>query len=84
MDLAVPTLVVTSARSSAPQVWSDDVAKTDVVLDVRQMARWAPALSRHLTLVKVTDAIHDVFLSTKDVRDTAFEELTRWLDAYVA
>jgi alpha-beta hydrolase superfamily lysophospholipase len=83
MDLAVPTLVLTSARSSAPQVWSDDVATTDVVLDVRQMARWAPALSRHLTLVKVTDAIHDVFLSAKDVRDTAFEELTRWLDAYV-
>jgi alpha-beta hydrolase superfamily lysophospholipase len=83
LDLAAATLVLTSARSSAPQVWSDNVATTDVVLDVRQMARWAPAISRHLTLVKITDAIHDVFLSAKDVRDTAFEELTRWLDAYV-
>ncbi len=83
IPLDLPMLVVTSMRSSAPQQWDDDVTSTDVVLDVRQMARWAPLLSTHLTLIRVPDAMHDVFLSPKDIRDAAFEHVERWLGAYL-
>ena len=40
-------------------------------------------LADHVTLVRVEGAIHDVTLSREPVRERAFDEISRWLDAYV-
>lgn len=47
------------------------------------MARRAPGLSTHVTMVRVPGALHDVTLSREPARSRAFEELSRWLRAYV-
>lgn len=83
LGLDLPVLVMSSARSSSPRVWSDDVSGTDIVLDVEQIARHATALSRHVTLVQLEGALHDVTLSRAEVRERVFDELDRWLTAYV-
>ncbi len=80
IDTGVPVLVLTSDRSSVPTEWSDAVTRTDVVLDVTQMARWSSHLGRRVTLIRVPGAMHDVLLSAKPVREQAFDELGRWLD----
>jgi alpha-beta hydrolase superfamily lysophospholipase len=83
LSLDVPTLVLCSDRSCHSTVWEPDVDCTDTVLDVELMARRAPLLSRHVTLVRVPGALHDVTLSREPARTRAFEELDRWLSAYV-
>ena len=48
-----------------------------------QIRRWAPAVGRHVTIVAVEHARHDVVLSRPDVRKVVYDELDRWLSAYV-
>jgi alpha-beta hydrolase superfamily lysophospholipase len=84
VDVGAPTLVLCSARSTTPQEWCDDVTCTDVVLDVRQIAHWSHAFGPHVTLVRVDQAIHDVFASPTAVRKEAYAEATRWLGTYLS
>jgi alpha-beta hydrolase superfamily lysophospholipase len=79
-----PVLVLTSGASGHPQEWCEECTSTDIVLDVKQIRKWAHHLGDHVTLVKVDGALHDVTLSRKDVREEVFEQITRWHDAYVA
>jgi alpha-beta hydrolase superfamily lysophospholipase len=83
LDLAVPTLVISSASSVHPRVWEPAVDSCDTVLDVDLMARWVHKVSQHVTLVRVPGALHDVTLSRQPARDRVFAELGRWLDTYV-
>jgi alpha-beta hydrolase superfamily lysophospholipase len=84
LDLDVPVLVLTSSLSGHPREWDESCASTDIVLDVRQIRKWAHKLARHVTLVSLEGALHDVSLSRKEVREEAFDQVTRWHDAYVA
>jgi alpha-beta hydrolase superfamily lysophospholipase len=83
LDVRAPILVVTSARSAHPSSVEDPAASsTDIVLDVEQIRRRAPLLGRHVTVVQVEGALHDVTLSSAPVRDTIFSEIDRFLSAY--
>jgi alpha-beta hydrolase superfamily lysophospholipase len=61
----------------------DEVFSHDIVLDVEQIRRWAPALGRHVTYVAVPGALHDVVLSRQPARERAYTELASWWAAYV-
>jgi len=79
IDAGAPVLVLASKRTSFSESWSDDVASSDIVLDVEQIAGWAHRLGDHVTIARLDGAIHDVFLSGKDTREEAFEIIRRWL-----
>lgn len=84
LSLTAPALVLCSARSSSPTSLEDpDTTSTDIVLDVEQIRRRAPLVSRHVTLAMVDGLIHDAFLSPVAARARAYEELDRFLTAYV-
>ena len=83
LSLRLPVLVMTSTQSVFPKAWEPAVDASDIVLDVAQIARWSTKLSRHVTLVRVEGALHDVTLSRSSVRERVFDELGRWLGAYV-
>lgn len=80
LDVGVPSLVLRSTKSFAPKAWSPEAGRADIVLDTRQIAKWSGALGNRLTVVPVTEAKHDVFLSEQPARDTAYAELGAWLD----
>ncbi len=80
IDVAAPVLVLCSTRSLMPDRWSEEAARADTVLDVAQIARWAPQLGTDVTLVRIDGAVHDVFLSATDVREAAYDRVARWLD----
>ena len=84
LAIDAPVLVLSSDRSVHPRAWHPDVDTSDVVLDVNLMAKWVHRLSRHVTLVRMPGAVHDVTLSRGPVRERVFDEIGRWLDAYVA
>jgi alpha-beta hydrolase superfamily lysophospholipase len=83
LALSLPTLVLSSDRSAHPKVWEPDVDRCDIVLDVALMGRWVHKVSTHVTYVRVPGALHDVTLSRQPARTRVFDELGRWLDAYV-
>jgi alpha-beta hydrolase superfamily lysophospholipase len=83
LDVPCPVLVLSSGGSAQPTEMGDDVHRNDIVLDVAQIRRWSTALGRHVTMVAVQDARHDVVLSLPEVRKVAYEEMDRWMSAYV-
>jgi alpha-beta hydrolase superfamily lysophospholipase len=84
LEVDAPVLMLSSDRSSQPASDEDpDLKCTDVVLDVEQMRRRAARISRHVTIVQVPGALHDVTLSPEPARSRVFDELDRWLSAYV-
>ncbi|MBW8751691.1 MAG: alpha/beta hydrolase [Propionibacteriales bacterium] len=84
IDVPAPVLVLSSTRSGHPASIADpDAFSTDIVLDVEQIRRRAPMLGRHVTLAQVEGAMHDVTLSRPEVRKVVFDEVARFLSAYV-
>ncbi|HEU5485740.1 MAG TPA: alpha/beta hydrolase [Microlunatus sp.] len=84
LGLPMPVLVMTSARTDFARRWHDGLHAADTVLDVEQIARRATRLGRHVTIVKFTDGLHDLFLSKPDVREQVFAEMVRWSGAYLS
>jgi alpha-beta hydrolase superfamily lysophospholipase len=84
LDVGAPVLVLASARTTFTEVWTDDVPRSDVVLDVEQIARWSHRLGPLVTIGRLDGARHDVYLSDKAVRDEAFTLTGRWLRAVVS
>ncbi|MCX6396114.1 MAG: alpha/beta hydrolase [Propionibacteriales bacterium] len=84
IDVRAPVLVLSSSRSSQPNsIHHPDIHSTDIVLDVEQIRRRAPLLGRHVTLVQVDGAMHDVMLSRAAARTKVFDEVGTFLTAYV-
>lgn len=83
LDVQAPVLVLSSDKSGFASEMDERVHTRDIVLDVRQIKRWASSIGRHVTYVQVPGAIHDVVLSRKPARDTAYREIERWFTTYV-
>lgn len=79
IDVGAPVLTLCSTTSSLGETWSPEATRTDTVLDVKQIAKWSHQLGRDVTVVRVEDAIHDVFCSRLEVRQEAFTQIERWL-----
>lgn len=82
LDVRCPVLVMCAAASSAPSGWDDVLMRTDSVLDVERIARYATRLGPHVTCIRIEDGMHDLVLSAAPVRARVYAELERWLEAY--
>lgn len=80
LDVGVPNLILRSDHSVRDNADPAALHCGDAVLDVTQIARWAGCIGNRSTIVPVTDAKHDVFLSLPAPRQTAYHVLDRWLD----
>lgn len=79
IDVGVPSLVLRSDKTVFDEGYPSSLDNSDVVLDVRQIARWSGCLGDRVTCVPITDARHDVFLSVKAARERAYREVENWL-----
>ena len=79
LDLQIPVLVMLSAKDYLLPRWDKSAASSDVALNVQAVAARSLDLGRELHLVRLKDALHDVFLSAPAVRSMAYLELTSWL-----
>ncbi|VXB34505.1 Alpha/beta hydrolase fold family protein [Arthrobacter sp. 9AX] len=82
LNLEVPVLVLLSRGSATGLFWSEEMRRTDAVLDVNIIAARALTLGRTVTVERIDGALHDVFLSPAEVRADAYARLARWLRAY--
>lgn len=85
LDVGAPVLVLCSDRSLLHRkAWEQGASSADTVLDVAQIARWAPGLARDVTVTPLPGALHDVFLSAREVREKGLAEAAGWLAARTA
>ena len=80
LDIAVPVLVMSSDRSYFGTGWDDALFRTDAVLNVEDIRRYAPNLGRDVTYAPIAGGMHDLFLSSAPVRAEAFRTMFEWLD----
>jgi alpha-beta hydrolase superfamily lysophospholipase len=83
LDVGVPNLILRSDHSVRETAGPTALQCGDAVLDVTQIARWAGCIGNRSTIIPVTDAKHDVFLSLPQPRQIAYRQLDRWLDDYL-
>jgi alpha-beta hydrolase superfamily lysophospholipase len=83
LAIDVPVLSLSSDASLQPRAWDEGIQASDVVLDAERIARLAPRLGGHVTVVRVPGGMHDLALSRESARKVFFDELDRWLAAYV-
>lgn len=79
LHIAVPVLVMSSDKSYFGKEWSDELFRSDSVLNVEDIRRYAPKLGPDVTYAEVRDGIHDLFLSAHRVRAEAFRIVFDWL-----
>lgn len=84
VHLSVPVLVLLSARSALPTAWRDEFQYADTVLDVTEIAKAALNLGPTVTIARIDDALHDVFLSAPAPRAQALDQLRRWVTGWHA
>jgi len=83
LAIDTPVMVACSTRTFRGRSWSEDVRLSDSVLDVEHIVRWAPRLGPRVTIARFDGGMHDLTLSGKEVRTEVFQELGRWVDAFV-
>lgn len=83
LSVPCPVLVLSSGATKRPAEMHDDVHHHDVVLDVAHIRQWASAVGPHVTYVAVPGARHDVVLSRPGPRARVYDEIDRWVTAYV-
>jgi alpha-beta hydrolase superfamily lysophospholipase len=78
LAIDVPVLVASSNRSHVGK-FTEAAHDADAVLNVKDIARYAPGLGRDVTYVQIEGGKHDLTLSRPEARAALFAELDRWL-----
>ncbi len=80
LSITIPILLLHSSDSFIPKKWSDRIHKSDMVLNVEDMKKYAHHLGNTVKVEEIADARHDIFLSQKPVREDAFQKMFSWLE----
>ncbi|MFJ4263492.1 alpha/beta hydrolase [Paenarthrobacter nicotinovorans] len=79
LGIDVPVLVMLSDKSYLQPKWSADALTADVALNVDAVAHRSLSLADTVTVSRLPNAFHDIFLSPEPIRKEAFERIGRWL-----
>ena len=78
-NIEVPVLVMHSSHSRRISTFSQEAMSTDTVLDIEDIKKIGSKLGKQVTLLGIDNAQHDIFLSPKEVREAAFDEMFAWI-----
>jgi alpha-beta hydrolase superfamily lysophospholipase len=79
-QISKPILVMCSDVSGYDTKWTENFHKTDEVLNVKDIQKYAPYLGDKVTTVIISGAMHDLVLSAKPVRNEVYAKLFAWLN----
>jgi len=80
LNIDTPTLLLHSSSSynrSKPNLVKYE--ESDVVLNIKHMKKYIGKIAKNATVVEVDKAIHDIFLSPKNIREIAYKEMFNYL-----
>ena len=78
INTQIPILTLISDKSSNGKN-ENLLFKSDIVLNVEDIEKISYKLSPNTKLFKIKDALHNVFLSKKEVRDKAYKQFFIWM-----
>ena len=78
LHLTIPVLVLHSDRSSWHRTWHEDYTRTDAVLNVAHIRRYAARLGDDVTDAEIPGGLHDLALSRKEARELFFRTMEAW------
>jgi len=78
LAIECPVLVLSSARSGGGSSWNESYTNSDAVLDPFDLRRRARRLGPHVDQIVLDGALHDVLLSSREVRNAAYGEMLTW------
>ncbi len=80
LDISCPILVMYSSKSVTPGDYHQSMHTADSVLDVVDISKYADRIGKNVTKAKITNGMHDLILSKQDVREEAFDEMTKFIE----
>lgn len=83
LSIDAPVLVQMSTRTVRNSSYTPDMTEADIVLDVDVLARRAPSLGTTVMIDRRPGAMHDIFLSGREVQIAAFDSITRFIQGYL-
>jgi len=84
LHIASPILVLHSGCSVKGEEWVDEYTRCDGILDARLIRDASPKLGSRVQTAQIDGALHDVFLSKKEVRDNAYDLTFRFINESLA
>lgn len=82
VEVGVPVLLMYSDKTVSGIEWTPDFNKADVVLDVKDIAKYGSRLGKDVESVEIKDGIHDLVLSRKDVREAVYKKIFQWMNTH--
>mgnify|MGYP003666822083 FL=1 len=81
-SIQIPVLILHSHHSKKMLKFQEAAHSADIVLNVEHMKNIGPKLGSNLKIIEIQNGMHDLFLSQKEVREKAFEEMFGWLSVF--
>lgn len=81
-NIDLPILVLHSCNSVNGVEWSEDFLTGDGVLNVDHIRELGKNLGPNVDLLEIPKAMHDVFLSTRPVREDALKLMFEWIQSH--
>lgn len=78
-EITIPILLMYSSRSIDAVEWSPEVHSADIVLDVDDILKYGIQLGYDVSIREVEHGIHDLVLSSPDVRYDLYVSIFDWL-----
>ena len=78
-QINVPTLVMHSHKTTYPKKFNRDAQTTDVILEVKDIIRYANTLQGDVNVMTIQNGLHDLVLSESAVRAQVYNKLFEWL-----
>ncbi|GAA4372298.1 alpha/beta hydrolase [Paeniglutamicibacter cryotolerans] len=83
LNLRIPVLVLTSARTHLSPVFDQQMLFNDAVIEVEVVRERSLGIGTEVTNAKLIGAMHDVFTSGPEPRAAAFAAIDRWSTGYL-
>lgn len=74
-----PTLVLHSARSSTDMKNPDSIRSTDTILNINHIDRISKNIKGEVKITPIKGGIHDLILSSENVRNHVYDTLFGWM-----
>lgn len=74
-----PVLLVFPSKSYRHLWWNDRFLKADAVVNVKHIRKYTSSLQGKINIHEVDDAVHDLFLSSAEVRERVFDIILNWI-----
>jgi alpha-beta hydrolase superfamily lysophospholipase len=82
LEIKQPVLVLYPEKSVYGRKWKKEFSEADAVLKVESIRKFSRKIQGDCTLMQLENAMHDVMLSKKPVRERAFKQLIAWSGKY--